>query len=315
MSARRKSNRKNQPLVIGICAAILVLLGLVTQIPGVKESLGIQTDAPEPVARVSTAAVSGEYMRVHVLDCGQADAIVVTQGDAAMLIDAGESEHGKVVLDYLAELGVEELSFFVMTHPHADHIGGAKKVLEGVKVRTVILSHAEHTTKLYENTLDAVEASGAEVKPAKPGDVYTLGGAEFTILSPNPDKEYEDLNDYSVAFLMSYEGSSMLFTGDMGIKPEGEILEKGYNVKCSVLKSGHHGSKTASSQAFLDAADPDIIVMTVASDTKDNLPNAQTLERYEKTGAALYRSDRDGLIVLTFAGGQVSVDTERRAAA
>lgn len=168
MSARRKSNRKNQPLVIGICAAILVLLGLVTQIPGVKESLGIQTDAPEPVARVSTAAVSGEYMRVHVLDCGQADAIVVTQGDAAMLIDAGESEHGKVVLDYLAELGVEELSFFVMTHPHADHIGGAKKVLEGVKVHTVILSHAEHTTKLYENTLDAVEASGAEVKPAKP---------------------------------------------------------------------------------------------------------------------------------------------------
>lgn len=303
----------------------MVMIALLFQAPGVggllKESAssvaaGIHIDSFTAVT--SNPAVTTVYsgadqgtLEVHVLDCGQADAIVVVQGTQAMLIDAGEREHGQKVLDYLKTLGVDSLTYAVFTHPHSDHIGGAATVLRGIGVENVILSHATHTTQTYENMLDAVDASGAEVHGATPGDVYTLGGAEFTILSPDPTRDYDDLNDYSVAFRLTFEGSSMLFTGDMGLTPENAILAAGYDVKSDVLKAGHHGSATASGQEFLDAVAPSVIVMTVEADSDDNLPNKTTLERFQKTGAAIFRSDEDGLIVIRFDNGQISVGTER----
>lgn len=325
MTRRRKRKYSKASVWTSVGLGIMVVVALLFQTPGIgsllKESasavaggvhIGGFTAVPsDPAKTTAYAGADLGTLEVHVLDCGQADAIVILQGTHAMLVDAGEREHGQKVLDYLKALGVDSLAYAVFTHPHSDHIGGAATVLRGIGVENVILSHAAHTTQTYENLLDAVDASGAKVLTAAPGDVYTLGGAEFTILSPDPTREYDDLNDYSVAFRLTFEGSSMLFTGDMGLAPENAILDAGYTVKSDVLKAGHHGSATASGQDFLDAAAPSVIVMTVEAGSDDNLPNPKTLERFRKTGAALFRSDEDGLIVIRFDNGQISVATER----
>lgn len=325
MSRRKKSNGKPQfskaSVWTSVCLGVMVLVALLFQDAGLagwlRQSVRDIAAAVEAAGFTEVgegAAYTGDdlgTLEVHVLDCGQADAILVLQDGHAMLVDAGEREHGQKILDYLGALGVDTLEYAVFTHPHSDHIGGAAAVLRGVRVENVILSHAVHTTKTYENLLDAVEESGAQVFGAAPGDTYTLGGAEFTVLSPDPAREYDELNDYSVAFRLCFEGSSMLFTGDMGKTAENAILAAGYPVRSDVLKAGHHGSSTASGQAFLDAVAPSVIVMTVEADSDDNLPNPQTLERFERTGAAIFRSDEDGLIVLRFDEGRISVGTER----
>ena len=320
----RGSRRFDAAFWAALLLGIAALAALALQIPGAEEKLtsalggvfrpGVIASGhlgPLSVTLGDLGHADPDACEVHVLDVGQADCILVRQGAHAMLIDTGEPENGQMVVDYLKSLGVRRLDCLVLTHPHADHIGGAEEVLKSVRTEQVILSHAAQTTRLYERVLDTIEAQGIPVRQAKPGDSYALGDAVYTILSPDPGTEYDNVNDYSVALRLSYGGLSMVFTGDMGTGPEAEILARGLTVDADVLKAGHHGSASASSQAFLDAVSPAVVVVTCAADSEDRLPNERILERFRTTGAAIFRSDEDGLIVLRFKDGQISVGTER----
>ncbi len=246
-------------------------------------------------------APRSDSLQVHVLDVGQADAILAVQGDAAMLVDTGTADYAGLITGYIAGLGVDTLQYLVLTHPHADHIGSAPEVLERFAVENILMPDVEYSTQIYARTLDAAAASGAAVLLPVPGDVRALGDAEFTVLSPIPGRVYGDLNDYSVALRLVYQGRSVLLTGDMGLAAENEILAAGWDIDSDVLKAGHHGSKTASGPAFLAAVSPAVILLTVAAGSPDNLPNPQVLARFAESGADIYRSDVHGLIVLDIA--------------
>ena len=305
----------------------LVLTAVLFRLPGAEDWIksklsglfrpGAQVSAQLGPLQVTIGDLSAggsadpDALELHVFDVGQADALLVRQGSHAMLVDAGDPGDAGELLEYLDSQGIRRLDWLVLTHPHADHIGGAEAVVRGVRVERVLLSPAPQTTQMYEILLDAVEERGIPVQTARPGDSFPLGKAECLILSPDPEKGYEDLNDWSVTLRVSCGGMAMLLTGDMGEAAEADLLAAGLPVDACVLKAGHHGSASASSQAFLEAVAPAAVIVTCAADSEDNLPNARVLERYRALGAAVFRTDERGAVGVVLRDGRISVATAR----
>lgn len=250
-------------------------------------------------------------LEVHFIDVGQADAIVIVQGDNAMLVDAGESATGEKVVEYIASLGIKKLEYAVGTHPHSDHIGAMRMIINSFEIGKIFMPSVEHDTYTYEKTLTLIDEKGIKLTAPKPMDKIKLGEASITFLSPDPSTEFDDLNDYSITFILDYGEFSAMFTGDMGTKPENIILESGYDIDCDVLKIAHHGSKTASSEAFIDAVAPEYGVITAEPNADSNLPAKTIVERYESRGIRLYRTDINGNIVMRTDGENIEFETEK----
>lgn len=241
------------------------------------------------------------YMAVHFIDVGQADSILITMKDAAMLIDAGNNEDSQLVVDYIKDRGITALDYVVATHPHEDHIGGMDAVINAFEVKSIIMPRVESTTKTFEDVLEAISNKGLKVTPPVPGTKYLLGEAEFTILAPNSEA-YEDTNDYSVVIKLQYGATSFLFTGDAGFESEEEMLEKGYDLRTDLLKVAHHGSKYSTSMKFLEAVQPKIAVISVGEDNDYGHPAPETIQRLRQAGAEIYRTDESGTIIATSDG-------------
>ncbi len=244
----------------------------------------------------------GEHdLAVHFIDVGQADSILITMKDAAMLIDAGNNEDSQLVVDYIKGRGITTLDYVIATHPHEDHIGGMDAVINAFEVKSIIMPRVESTTKTFEDVLEAISNKGLKVTPPVPGTKYPLGEAEFTILAPNSEA-YEDTNDYSVVIKLQYGATSFLFTGDAGFESEEEMLEKGYDLRADLLKVAHHGSRYSTSMEFLEAVQPKIAVISVGEDNDYGHPAPETIQRLRQAGAKIYRTDESGTIIATSDG-------------
>ncbi|MDR0987407.1 MAG: MBL fold metallo-hydrolase [Ruminococcus sp.] len=279
------------PLVIIL---LLIIAGLV--LSAVYELRGDDSEYAEndPV----TAA--GEKLAVHFIDVGQGDSELITYGDKAMLIDAGEAEYGATVVSYLQKLGITKLDYIVATHPHSDHIGGLPEVIANFDVDKIITpklpGDMTPTTRVFENFIDAAAAKGYKLTAAAAGDKYSLGEAEFTVLSPGKNADFSDLNDYSVVIRLVYKDSSWLFTGDAEKPAEEAMIESGQNLHADILKVGHHGSANSSTDEFLAAVAPRWAVIEVGAGNSYNHPTGETLTRLEGY-AKIFRTDVDGNIV------------------
>lgn len=256
------------------------------------------------------ATGNGEgIVEVHFIDVGQGDSILIETETSAMLIDAGENNMGTTVVNYLKKHGIEELDYVIGTHPHSDHIGGLDYVINNMTVNQVMMPDIIHTTKTYEDVLDAIDAKGLTITAPHVGDVYHLGPASFTIVAPG-SSEYEDLNDYSIGIKLTYKSNSFLFAGDVGIPSEEEMLTCGIDLKADVLKISHHGSEYSSEAAFLDAVQPEYAVISVGKDNDYGHPHAPTLQALNDRGIKLYRTDEQSNIVFTTDGTAISVNSE-----
>lgn len=248
---------------------------------------------------------------VHFIDVGQADAILITKGSEAMLIDGGNRDDAELVIQYLKEQDVKKLNYVIATHPHEDHIGGLSQVMNTFKVEKVILSNGETGTVTFEDFIASIEANNISVAYANVGDTYLLGDASFKILAPNSDT-YDELNNYSVVVKLINGYNSFLFMGDAEQLAESEILENNpFELQADVLKVGHHGSKSSTSQKFLEAVQPQYAVISVGKDNDYGLPKQQTIDRLNKIGVTTYRTDEHGTIIMKSDGNTISVITEK----
>lgn len=237
---------------------------------------------------------------VHFIDVGQGDSALLLSGGQAVLIDAGTAESGAAVVRYLEELGVTELYGAVATHPHADHIGGMAQVIEAFPIEHFYLGPETQNTATYSGMLDALEEAGVQpVIPADGDELVFDSGASLTFLGPADDVPKSNLNDRSLITLFRAGDQDVLFMGDAESAAEKSLLAHHPALTCDVLKVGHHGAATSSSEEFLQAVQPSTAVISCGVDNDYGHPSDQTLQNLSLAGVDDVRiTAQSGTVVL-----------------
>lgn len=235
-------------------------------------------------------------LTVSFVDVGQADCTLIENAGKYALIDAGNNEDGPLLVKYFESLGIKEFECVFATHAHEDHIGGMDDIINNFKIKNFYMPDAITTTKTFEDVLTALENNKVTFKTPITGETFELQAevpATFTVLSVNSDES--NLNDTSIVLKLKYNTTSFLFMGDASSKIENTILDK--SIQSDVLKVGHHGSKTSTSNRFLEQVNPKYAVISVGKDNSYSHPNTETLNRLAKKDVKVYRTDELGTII------------------
>jgi beta-lactamase superfamily II metal-dependent hydrolase len=252
---------------------------------------------------------TGEHIFIHYIDVGQGNAVLIQSADHAVLIDAGEARYGTRVVTYLREAGVTRLDYVVATHPHSDHIGGLIAVINQKEVGYVIWPDATNNTVAFENLMAAIINHDINTRTVTAGDRINAGIIDLAVLAPagqHVPRANNDLNNTSVALRLVYGDTAFLFTGDAERAAEEAMIAAGFNLRSTVLLAGHHGSNTSTTQAFLDAVDPLVVVISSGAGNTHGHPHPAVIARLEEHGVQrILRTDELGDILLTTDGMEV----------
>ncbi|MGN0477158.1 MAG: ComEC/Rec2 family competence protein [Ruminococcus sp.] len=254
----------------------------------------------------NTQESSFDGFEVSYIDVGQGDSIFIGCNGESMLIDAGENEEGNTVVNYIKSTGTTKLKYAVGTHPHSDHIGGMDTVMEEIPADYFICPEIDYDTKTWDDVLDVVEDNNTELIYAQRGKSYTLGDSTFTILSPGKNGIYSDCNNYSVVIKADYKDTSFLFTGDAEDIVEEEMINNSCDLSADVLKVGHHGSTSSTTEEFLKKVNPKYAVISCGKDNKYGHPHDETLEKLEDANVTVHRTDEEGTVVAQSDGKSIS---------
>ena len=313
--ARKGRNKKNSLLeiIIGLVVfAVIIFAGGKLDTSIINDFLNIESNPLENVEiqnhNTTPTAVDGNLV-IDYIDVGQGDSILIRQGEHAMLIDGGTSESKDTILDFLEEENVTYLDYIIGTHPHEDHIGSLDDVVLALDFDTIFFPKVTTNTKTFEDLVLAVQSKEKKFKTPVVGEEYTLGTARFIILAPN-SSTYQSLNDYSIAIKLTYGNNSFMFTGDAETLSEKEILALGYDLSADVLKLGHHGSTTSSSQKFLNAVSPKYAVISCGKNNTYKHPTKTTMDKMKKMNIEVYRTDEQGTIELVSNGATITFNVD-----
>ncbi len=288
-------------IVSGVLTLLLLLLLLSLCSCSLPVSLPDSNSVPEK------AAADGSAMQVTFLDVGQGDCeLIVLPSGKTILIDAGESKSADDIISFLEEQGISRLDYVIATHPHADHIGGMQEVIEAFDVGEIYMPKVEHDTKTYENLLLAIQEKGLRIHTAKDGvSLMEEGGVSAQFVAPCADS-YKDLNNYSAVLRLTYGDVSFLFMGDAEQASEEQITA---DVSADIIKLGHHGSSTSSSQEFLEAVSPSAAIISCGAGNSYGHPHEETLRTLDLLGIETYRTDQDGTVTVTTDGTTYQIQT------
>jgi len=249
--------------------------------------------------------VDTSNLEIYYFDVGQADSIFIKNNDYTMLIDAGNNEDGNHLVNYLKnDIKLSNIDVVIGTHPHEDHIGGLDDVINGFDVGKIYLPDAISTSKTFEDLIDSIEKKSYKINVPIEDEVFELGDMNFKVLYSGSDES--DLNNTSIVLKMNFGNTSYLFTGDATSKTEKKLLDK--DIKADVLKVGHHGSSYSTSDTFLNKVNPKYAVIQVGDNNSYNHPTKETLDKLNKNGIKIYRTDIDGTIKLVSDGNNISFE-------
>lgn len=318
----------------GCAIAVVVLLAGAGTFAFVKWGL--------PWWRSQPPRPTGE-LKIAILDVGPVEGdsiLILAPGGKSVLIDAGDAGKGKVVLEALKRHKVEKLDYFIATHPHPDHIGGADEVLNGIKVETVIdngvdmstpapsptpakkgakpaptpapkRSRAKTVTAFFDEYKEALEKSGAQYQKAQPGQKIELGGgAILTVLAPSEPFFVKDQlktggnepNANSIVLRLDYGEFSMLLMGDAEAQTESRLLSRDADLTAKLIKIAHHGSKYASSEDFVKRVKPEAAIISTGAWNRYGHPSQSVIDNLRNVAAKVYRTDLQGEITITTKG-------------
>lgn len=260
--------------------------------------------APARGLSANAAPAGGNgLLEIILIDVGQGDSALIKSPDGKfLLIDSGEQRASRAVLEAIKDSGASRIDYIVSTHPHSDHIGGFSGILGKIEIGEVFDLGKPHTTSTYISYLELVKSCGARFCLARAGASFRLGSSvKVSFLWPKDDMPY-DMNDSSCVLHIEYMQFDALFTGDIGSGPEGLLTDSGMVPDVELLKVAHHGSRRSSSASFLEAASPGLAVIQVGAGNDYGYPHPQAIERITATDAELFRTDKDGSVIVTSDG-------------
>lgn len=262
-------------------------------------------------ASIMTELQSIASLQVHFIDVGQADSILIQSDGEAMLVDAGNNEDGTVLVNYLKELGINKLKYVIATHPHEDHIGGMDDIINNFTVETVLMPDVTHTTKTFEDVLNAIDENHLSITIPSVGEQYAIGKAKFVMIAPNGENDTSNLNDASIGFKLVNGNNTFLMCGDAEKTSEKEMLQNGLDLSAQVYKVSHHGSNTATSDEFLKAISPDYAIILCGENNEYGHPHKETIEKLDELGVKVLRTDINGTIIAVSDGTTIQWITEK----
>ncbi len=278
---------KNKKTLSGKSAGIILILLFLLYLISPEGKSHIDKIKEEFSTALSPAiSAVPDKLTIDFIDVGQGDSALITTPDGKhILIDTGTSEGGEAVRLHLETLGVLDIEYLILSHPHSDHIGGATKIFDRFDIKAVIMPDVAAASPSYSRLLDRITKEkkdiGCRVLRAVPGDKYTVGECSFEILAPISKYE-ESLNNASIVARLTYKNFSALFTGDAEIESEAEILSAGYDISSDILKVPHHGSTTSLSEKFLNSISPSLAIISCAEGNDYGHPHEEILALLEE---------------------------------
>ena len=230
--------------------------------------------------------LENDNLNILFLYVGQADSTLIKLKDKVMLIDAGNNEDGMNISNFLKSEGISKIDYLVGTHADEDHIGGLDDIVNELEIGKIFMPKIGEDAKNYQNVVKAAKKKNFEIENPKIGDKFTINDANCEIMSVQNEGDYSD-NNSSIVIQMNYGKTKYLFMGDA----EKEIENSRKWESVDVLKVGHHGSNTSSSESFLEQVKPHYAVIEVGKNNSYRLPNKYTISRIEKIGATILRTD------------------------
>ena len=311
MGRRKKKNSIAYAITAIIVIVVILLFGnklsmdnIETMFSNISENVVAQ-ESPD----INTNVVEGQDVVVKFFDVGQADSILVQSAGVNMLIDAGTNNMGNTVVQNLKDLGITKIDYLVGTHPHEDHIGGMDDVINNFEIGTIYMPKVQTNTKTFEDVLDAISNKGLTITTPEVGYVFEVGNTKCEVMcaGTGTTEENSNLNLSSIVIRMVYGEESFLFMGDAEEKNESSRQWP----QTTVLKVGHHGSDTSSSESFLNQVKPEISVISVGINNTYGHPKKTTLDKLNALGTSIYRTDHNGTITITCDGTNCVVTTEK----
>jgi competence protein ComEC len=303
--------------LLAVVVCLLVVLAGCAGAP-VAPDAGASTTDPGETDATTPVQTEGE-LAVHFINVGQSVAtLVVGPTGETMLIDSGHyRDDGEYVLAYLQRLGIDRIDYLVTSHNDADHIGGNAAVIdyyetEADGIGAVYDPGIAASTQTYSQYLDAVERHGVTLYETREGDSVGMEGVDVEVLGPpEPYLDGEDRNENSIVLKLSYGSTSFLFTGDAEADQEAYLVERyGEQLSATVLKAGHHGSRSSTGDALLEAAGPRAVVVSSAYDSQYGHPHQETLDRLAARSVPTYWTATHGNVVLLSDGDSVTVRSQ-----
>ena len=261
-------------------------------------------------------STSGDFLTVTFIDVGQGDsALIKTPDGKSLLIDGGEYEaYDESLKPFLMSQDIQSVDYALVSHYHSDHMGGISEMLAEQKVRKLIIPEYDDKNQSREKLVKKANKNQTELLEVSQGDSIDLGDPDLKVSVLHPEKggfSKDNENSNSLVLYVEYLGTSFLFTGDLEADAE-ETLVDSYALECDVLKAGHHGSSTSTSEEFLMATNPTYAVISAGRNNRYGHPHYETLDLLENDDVKIYRTDTDGDITFKVSEkGIEKIETER----
>lgn len=248
-------------------------------------------------------------MSVHYINVGQGDCILIQVNNKNLLIDSGPSSSRKNLLDYLENLSIKKLDYIIATHPHEDHIGNMDTIIRRYNIGSFYSPKVTHSSTTFENMISSLVDKNLKINILNNGVTgIDLGEkTSVSVYSPLENLYSDNLNDYSPIIKITFLNNSFLFTGDAEISTENTVLSQNLNLKCDILKVGHHGSSTSTSHDFIAAVNPSVAIISVGENNSYGHPTPETLSRLKSLNIKTIRTDINGSIIAISDGNNINI--------
>ncbi|WP_143317374.1 MBL fold metallo-hydrolase [Clostridium sp. HBUAS56017] len=287
--------------------ALLLILGFSLSAVSCGKSYKVDEGLDDIAGSVETKENSKDNLKISYIDVGQGDSELIQVDGKNILIDAGDKDDD--AYSYLKSIGVTNLDYVIATHPHDDHIGGMTTIINKINIGAFYAPKVTANTKSFENMIDALKKKNIQMKAPSVGEEVTIENAKLTFLAPNGG-DYEDVNNYSIVTKLTYGKNSFLFMGDAEELSENEIMKNGLDISADVLKVGHHGSNSSTSNNFLKNVNPTYAVISVGKDNKYGHPTKATLKKLKSK--KVLRTDLNGTITIYSDGNKIYVSPDKK---